>query len=117
MCLQGNGGITSENALVQPIGEAVENQCILQVCSLQIDDGWYLVNSEIVEWSRPFREQTFQLSWKLRASSCDMFLTRKSLNKYQGFDEPSASGTAAVYVTIPQDIYITILAFDDSHKV
>ncbi len=40
-------------------------------------------------------EQTFQLSWKLNASSCVIFLTTKSLNKYHGLDEVSfsASGT------------------------
>jgi len=40
-------------------------------------------------------ELTFQLSWKLNASSCVTFLTTKSLNKYHGLDEVSfsASGT------------------------
>jgi len=46
-----------------------------------------------------------------------MFLTRKSLNNYQAFGEPSASGTREIYINIPQDVDINILAVDDSHEM
>ena len=48
---------------------------------------------------------TFHLSWKLKASCSDMFLTTKSLNRNQGLDrsKDSASGTSRRFEPIIQE--------------